>query len=198
MQKTSWLIFFSVILWGSINAQVFSGGINMGIAGGQIDGDKMAGFHHFGIITGGFTDVNLSHVFYIELGLRYTGKGAAQALKTVPKGYSRTLTNLHYIDIPVLFTYRYGENYDFQAGILSGYLFKTQLQDFNGVIVDENLYHYNKWDFEAVAGMYYKWYKNFKMGLHYAYSLRFISNSPNQSNNVLLLSGKYYLGKHSN
>jgi len=193
MRKLIFLLFVFSIMQSS--AQLFTGGINLGIAGGQIDGDEMWGYNHLGLILGGFTDIHLSDNKYIELGLRYTGKGATQALKYVTKGYSRAKVDLHYIDIPLLFTYVLNQKYDLQLGLLSGYLFKTKMISSAGNIVDESLYSFHAWDFDGITGIYYPWRENFKFGVHFVYSLHFISETPKQSNNLINISAKYYIGK---
>ncbi len=192
MKKIIILIFFFPFL---TQAQLFTGGLHLGLVGAQIDGDQMWGYHHLGIMAGGFVDVNFKLNRYLELGLQYAGKGATQSLKYVGNGYSRTKVSLHYIDVPLILGYILNQKYDLQFGVLNSYLFKTRVIDASGNITTNDLSHYKLYDAEAIVGMYYIWRENFRVGLHLSYSIGFISRNPNQRNNFLILSVKYYLGK---
>jgi hypothetical protein len=115
------------------NAQQFNAGIVAGIAGTQVEGDGLGGFHKGGAVAGVWLNLPLKNKnFAFQVEMHYTGKGAKTATNPLfqdsaargNQGFNYYyLMRLHYIDVPFLlhyynkaFTYEIGTN----IGVLAG------------------------------------------------------------------------------
>lgn len=66
-----------------------------------------------GFSIGGIADIKISENFYLQPGLYYINKGYSSSFKEDEYKYTQT-TNLHYLEIPVLASYRHSINNDIE------------------------------------------------------------------------------------
>ena len=83
MLKPKFLIFFSLLTFFiglQTHAQVFYGGLQLGINGSQIWGDEMKGFNKGGVLAGVFIDFPVSKRSFFSMEMNYTQKGSRRMM----------------------------------------------------------------------------------------------------------------------
>lgn len=102
-----------------VNAQLFEGGIDFGLAASQIDGDDFGGYHHSGLSFSAYSLLNVTKTLSLTSGVGYIGKGAHSGLKS-----TYFATNLHYAEVPLLLNIKPYDKLSFSVGFTLGYLFR--------------------------------------------------------------------------
>ncbi|MBN2891136.1 MAG: outer membrane beta-barrel protein [Bacteroidales bacterium] len=140
--------FFPVFL----NAQLFQGGIDVGLIASQVDGDDFGGYHKAGLSFVGYTRLNISHTLSLTAGVGYAGKGAHSSSKM-----SFFTTNLHYAEIPVIINIEPGafDNLSFSGGLVYGYLISGTFND-GYTTFGEDFLNLRRSEFSYSASVNYK------------------------------------------
>ncbi len=145
-----------------LKAQLFEGGIDFGLTASQIDGDTHGGFHKLGVSALFYSQLNIRKNFFLTSGVAYVQKGAHSKVKT-----TFFSTNLHYAELPLIFTYKPFNRLSFSAGPTFGYLIKgVQKTDFG--IFDEQYLGLKKFDLS--------YYFSVNYDLADRWTVRFVNN----------------------
>ena len=115
-----------------MNAQQFQGGIFAGINTSQITGDDLGGYDKIGISAGflGRRKFNERWAFHMEIG--YLGKGSRTnlSLRDTFLGFYRL--QLHYIEVPLLATFKIKPFLEIETGPSLGVIFGWREEDIYG------------------------------------------------------------------
>ncbi len=200
--KKNFLLIFFILLNSFLFAQIFNGGLKLGINGSQVDGDSYAGYNKIGFNAGAFVNTKLKERLKLQFEMIYTQKGAYKPSKPEIGDYFTSKLRLNYVEIPILLLYKYKDYMEFEGGFSAAVLMNQEFQDTYGKIPLTDIYQYNKYDFGFVAGLNFNISEHFKAGMRYTYTLFFTpirkykskSNfftEMGQTNNVLSLSIYY-------
>jgi Outer membrane protein beta-barrel domain len=120
----------------------------LGFNAAQLDGDYMAGYHHFGINGGLRAYIRLAPKFTTSLGIVYTQTGA-QVNRLDIRSNLRTI-DLDYIQIPLMVHY---SDWRVQAGLGLSYnrLMNSRIIELNGLDVTATAFGTKIRDFDIVA-----------------------------------------------
>lgn len=110
------LLFLILITCFLSEAQVFTGGINAGIAGSQVAGDTYSGYNKAGIFAGGFVNLKLSKHSDLQFELSYIQKGSRHNPDTKNGDYTFYLMQLGYVEMPVFMRYHLNQGLFLEAG----------------------------------------------------------------------------------
>jgi hypothetical protein len=185
--------------------QIFNAGI---IAGGnvsQVDGDFWVGYHKFGYQAGAFVNLNVSPRSSFQLELEYFQKGSRKNADSASGDFYTQIIRLHYIEVPLLYQYKVGENFSLEAGPAADISVGSYETDKSGQEV-QDLVALRPVSLTGIFGMSYFITKHWKVNFRFNYSLLSIrqktANYPQsyrhilfergQFNNVLALSILYY------
>lgn len=125
-----------------VNAQYFKGGLIGGVSGSQIDSDGQAGYNKIGGIGGAYVSYPVIEKGFLNLELFYIGKGAVKNIETPSYVLQEFKTSLHYIEVPVMFSYRFFEKFSFGAGFNFSYLFSYKLYNM-GILFYQELFPFD-------------------------------------------------------
>lgn len=129
------LFFMGIILLSfSGFSQNFNGGLIGGVSTTQISGDQLGGFDKPGIYAGCFVNyfVNEDHGYQIEMS--FIQKGSRKLPHPDKNDFTSYSLNMNYLEVPVLYKYRYNEKFGAKIGPYYAVLFKSVERDENGVI----------------------------------------------------------------
>ena len=184
----------------SIQAQIFKGGVELGLLASQVDGDNMTGYHKPGLHAGAFTYVPLREDnLQLQTGIYYMQKGC-KATNTRSTGELNTYhMTLHQIGMPIMIRFNCQKPYRFEAGCLmdimpiirirmDGYLYEIRPEH-------EDYEDFNLFELAGFCGV--QWQRDEHWGAHlqFMYSITPIGKSHYISsglrNNSLLLKVSY-------
>ena len=161
-------------------AQGFKGGISAGVAGTQVDGDRLGGFNMTGFVGGIFVRNEMNDEWAFSMAIRYFGKGSRKVSDPENGDLTYYRLRLHYAEVPLTFIYTFGRFYP-EFGISCSYLINA-LEDsdaFGSIDPDPP---FNKYDFPAIIGISYQFNDHFRLNTQYSYSIIPIRKHPgNQS-----------------
>ncbi len=147
----------------------FRGGISVGVAGTQVDGDRLDGYNLSGFTGGIFVINEINEDWSFSLGIRYFGKGSRKNADPENGDYSYYHLRLHYVEIPILGVYHW-KKFSPEAGIGVGYLIKA-LEDSDGSGNIDPYPPFNKYDFPVILGVSYEAGKHLRVNTQYSYSM---------------------------
>ena len=100
----------------------FGGGVSLGVAASQVDGDGNAGYHKPSPTFGIWVDRQMTARLFLRMDLRYMGKGSWHNSK-INGGSQRDYTiSLHYLELPLTAEYYVIPRLSIAAGVGFGYL----------------------------------------------------------------------------
>lgn len=180
-------------------AQDFQGGFFAGPVTSQVDGDRLGGYDkssfHFGFFTKRFFGDHLG----FQMEIKYIGKGSRKKI-SVNQGINYYLLKLQYIEVPLLFMFKYNDKFTFCAGPSYGVLLKAE-EDFDGYgFVEPSDPPYKSFEIAGQAGFYYFLNETLSAEFRISYSLSAIRPYPGdqtyyfdrgQRNNLLSLALYY-------
>ncbi len=146
----------------NLEAGNFSGGWQAGLTTSQMDGDKNAGYHKFGITAGFFVNRQFNTKLQGQFELRYNQKGAA-----VRKGEDQYVIRLNYMELPFTANFLIQKNLKLEAGLIPSVLINASRLDNS---FKENI-RFDTFDLPAAIGMYYILSKTVSFQLRESYSL---------------------------
>ncbi len=179
----------------------FKGGVIVGVAGSQIDGDGQNGYKKGGLTLGLFTGREIKPGFDWYMEFRYTGKGASDRFSFLDSVSNQSYeVQLHYLELPVYLTYKVGANLFVEGGLSLGYLLSSKIYDpYNNTFSDPER-KFKSYDVDGLIGARFLWNEHWSMNLRLSYSLipfykpeGSISNRQSFHNNTLELGFFYYL-----
>lgn len=175
--KKSIYIFLLIFLVSliQVNAQRFRGELIAGMNKSQVDGDEAYRFRKYGFNFGAGVAVPVYKNWFASMELLYSEKGSylkASRNDTMDGSYR---LNINYLEVPVLFYYTDKEFISAGAGFSWGNLINIREQEKRYVIPPVDLDTvYRKSDLNAIADLRVRIYKNLKLNVRYAYSIRSI------------------------
>lgn len=195
MKKT--IILLLIIFPITLYAQRFKGGLMLGMNVSQIDGDNWGGYNKAGIVGGAYVSTAFTNKWGAQMEIRYAQKGSANPLYDP----DRIRYRLQYIEVPVLAKYEPFNKFEFQLGLLFGYLFDAKRND--GYGYEELDDQPDETDVAFLAGINYKLTQRINGNARFSYSLMPVwQNYPGQNygvgawyNNVITFGIYYQLGQ---
>lgn len=189
---------FLVILSAGItrvNAQLFRGELIAGMNKSQVDGDEAYRFKKYGLNFGGGVALPFHKNWSASMELLYNEKGShLKASKNDTMDGSYRL-NLNYLEVPVLCYYTDKDFISAGAGFSWGRLIKVHEEEKRYSIDPIDLDTvYSKNDWNAIADLRMRIYKNLKINVRYAYSIRRIAerNVRDSESGQWILNNKQY------
>lgn len=167
-----------------VQAQTPRGGIKGGLNLSNLyiedveDENVRLGFH-----AGVFTQLVIAPGFAIQPELNYSTKGA-KAEYNVLGLEGENKFNLGYLDVPVLATFKLGDDADIHIGPYFGYLVSVSTStdgDFGEGYQELDRDDYKKWDYGIAGGLALN-FNPVSIGLRYNYGLNKIADSDNAEN----------------
>lgn len=144
------------------------------------DENVRAGFH-----VGIFSQLMVTESFAIQPELNFSTKGSkAEYDNFVFQGENKF--NLSYIDIPVLATFKLGNDADIHFGPYFGYLVGVSTSsegDFGDSYQELDRDDYQNWDYGLAAGLALNFHP-MSVGVRYNYGLNKIADSPNAEDQI--------------
>jgi len=155
----------------------FTGGIVLGSNISKVDdADDFSSYHKIGFNTGGIIHINFRPEWHLGLEILYSQKGDRDIFQTSSAAtgayFSDYYLRLNYIETPVTLHYRH-KKWDYEAGLSWSYLvgsFESINLD-QPVLLDQNMYAFNKEDYEMIFGFSYNFYKSYNFNVRWQYSL---------------------------
>lgn len=203
------LLIISVMLFCmAVKGQPFHGGILAGFSASQVDGDSYAGFDKPGLQGGVFISASLTAYLEARLEIKYTGRGARNPASDDNTGAYRL--GLHYIDLPVLIAVHIKKPVSFELGLVPGYMFSARGEDEAGILPEEYLVDFRKFDLGTLVGIRVDLSSKIAVNIRYSYSIfsirdlesagayyswlgKLFGNSTGDFNNYLTLGVNYLL-----
>jgi opacity protein-like surface antigen len=165
-----WLPYVLLIMFSqSAQAQVFHGGILLGLTASQVDGDSYAGYDRLGILGGVYVSTELTHYLDARLEIRYASRGARNPASEDNTG--SYLLSLHYIDIPVMGALKIKNYGSFELGLVPGYMFAANGEDDAGTLPEEYLVDFHKFDLGLLLGANIRITPKVTVSVRYTYSI---------------------------
>ncbi len=165
-------VLLCLFLWFGVNlfAQQnrFSSHLMIGLVTSQVQGDALAGFDKAGITVGIGLDRRLSKSVEWGFAINYIQKGSRTKTDPDSINYNFYKMALHYIEVPVLFKYRY-KKFQFEAGPSFGFLLAAKEENFYGPAAPGS--QFKKYELGLVGGVVYKHRKNVSIGIRSAESI---------------------------
>ena len=157
---------FFLLLAFAVHGQKFHGGINAGLMGTQVTGDKRTGFNKAGLKAGFFVNLPFSARSSVQMELNFIEKGSRSHDSKTGNTY---VMRAGYVELPVLYRYHW-EKYKFslEAGLsLATLIYSSEL--YNDIPVNGPSFH--RFDYSWAAGIYYPLRENLELNIRYSYSL---------------------------
>lgn len=166
-----YLLFFFVCSFAC--AQDFNAGIRAGIAGTQVNGDKLSGFNKAGIIAGGFVNRKLSDHFTMQMEIVYIQKGSRKPVDEFNTFYRM---RVHYIQVPLILRWHLTKKLDLTGGPSFGSLIFSQENDEYGVYL--NALEFKKFEMSYNGGAIYRLSDTWSFDARYSHSITTIRPYP--------------------
>jgi hypothetical protein len=112
---------FFILTTFAAKSQMFNGGILAGVAGTQVAGDSIYGFHKAGIFAGGFVNLQISEHSAFQMELEYFQKGSRENPDS-SNNYNQYLFRVNYVELPVFYQYIAGKRFKMEFGPSLGFL----------------------------------------------------------------------------
>ena len=178
------------IFTAGINAQIFKGGVLLGINGSQIDGDNQSGYNKFGLMGGAFIYTPLSTNFDLQFEIEYMGKGAQSSGDDGFGTLNELTISLNYIELPVIVRLNTVKGFSIEGGLGFGYLFSSSqtLSYSSGT----SQFNFKTFELSGILGFGYKINESFSVLARYSYSFTEIAPTiATNPNDLALGSGLY-------
>lgn len=111
------------------NAQVFNGGVTVGLVGSQVAGDTYSGYRKAGLFGGGFVNLELGKHSILQMELTYFQKGSRENPDST-NNYTSYILRLNYVELPLLYQYKL-KKWIFEAGPSLGFTI-GYFEEYNG------------------------------------------------------------------
>jgi hypothetical protein len=123
MRESRFLLITGVLILTALTAssQQFNGGMMAGCAATQVAGDTYEGFHKAGIFFGGFVNYEVGEHSSFQMELEFFQKGS-RVNPDSSNNFNQYLFRTNYIELPVLYQYRFNKRFKLEAGPSLGFL----------------------------------------------------------------------------
>jgi hypothetical protein len=167
--KKLFLIIALLALYLSGNSQIFNGGLLLGFTASQVDGDSYSGYDKPGIHGGVFISTGIFPHMDARMEIRYASRGAKNPASDDNTGFY--LLGLHYIDIPVVVSYKIKRYGAAELGLVPGYLISVNGEDDGGQLPEDALVDYHKFDLGLLLGLNINLLPKLSLCMRYTYSV---------------------------
>lgn len=182
MQKRIIFLFTILLIFSafSLHAQIIQGEVIGGLNFSKVEGDRvnngMFKFNKPGVQIGVGAIIPLQHNFSTTFELLFNQKGAYKRYGQPDSAQPMYLSRLNYAEIPLLIQYTDKGKYTFGIGASYSRLIGVKWV-VNGRIISNNINdgYYYKDNFDWIADFKFRLYKQLKLNVRYAYSLKSIS-----------------------
>lgn len=103
-------------------AQLFTGGMQLGLAGSQVAGDTYAGYNKAGVAGGGWINLKIDNNQSVQFEMMYLQKGSRHNPNYKIQDYTSYLMQLGYIELPLSYNLDLGNKIILSAGPSVGVL----------------------------------------------------------------------------
>ncbi len=141
--------------------QNIRGGIIAGVSPSQVSGDRLSGFNKVGLTGGLLAKTALSQKMDIEIELLYVQKGSRKPIDPDNNNYEQYILRLDYVEVPLIFQYRFNDKWIFDAGVSYGRLIRASESDEYGEFPESLPFKKN--EFSINGGINYYLFKNVLM-----------------------------------
>lgn len=121
----------------SVNGQNFKGGVNLGLVGSQVAGDRFSGFNKAGITGGAWVSLQTAVHTEFRMELNYIQKGSRENPDYEVDKMDFYIMRLGYVELPILYRMIYSEKLNFEVGPAMDFL----------------LHHYERFNSEELDGV---------------------------------------------
>jgi hypothetical protein len=135
------------------HAQKFKAGLFLGLSSSQVSGDQLSGFNKPGFYGGGFVNTNLGGKTFLQMEMSYIGKGSRPTSKQAEANPFNRYPTLNYVEVPLLFILKTGNNLTIEGGVAFGVLVYSREEDFYSE--KTILRPYNSTEFSFLFGVGY-------------------------------------------
>ncbi len=163
------LIIFSLACFSTVSAQSFRGGVTAGITASQVDGDSYSGYDKLGVLGGVFVSRDLLPYLDARIEIRYAQRGARKPANKDNIG--TYMLALHYIDIPVMASFRIKQYGTADIGLIPGYMFAANGRDDGGKLPEDYLIEFRKFDLGTLLGVTINITEKASVSIRYSYSI---------------------------
>lgn len=204
-----WVLLLCFILFPVLaSGQDFFAGPLVGAAFSQVDGDRYAGYHHVGLVMGGFVGRRIAPDWNARLEIQYLRKGSRK-YADVEAGDDRDYAiELDYIHFPMVVQYQ-RKNLSFEAGLSIGSLLSSSEAVNFETIPDNVRIPFKTMEIATLLGINYHITPDFWVSGRMSYSIMPVREpyggsiavydpvwdlrKPGQYNNVIILTLYYKL-----
>lgn len=123
MRESRFLLISAIFIISAFTAtsQQFNGGMMAGVAATQVAGDTYSGFHKAGIFLGGFVNLEVGKHSSFQMELEFFQKGSRENPDSL-NNYNQYLLRVNYVELPVLYQYRFDKRFKLEVGPSLGFL----------------------------------------------------------------------------
>ena len=172
------LLLSALLLASNTTAQAvdraFHGGLYLGAATTQIDGDGYGGFNKAGIMGGAYVNTKISDNWRAEFQMGFIQKGSIDPHRPDKGDFSYYRIALQYIEVPLLFR-RKQNKFTYGFGPSVGVLISSVEEDLNGE-VNLPLNEFKSTEVAMNADLIYDLTPRFQTNVRYTHSMLPISN----------------------
>jgi hypothetical protein len=151
--RKSLILFLFILSHYQSNSQSFNAGGLIGVNVSQVSGDGYSGFDKAGILTGLYTNIDVSQKINLQLEIIYSEKGSRRNPKTDEGDTEFFLLRMNYIEIPVMARMK-NNRFTYEVGVYYGQLINNYLEDENGPFdIPEPLNKFKQRDVGGLIGV---------------------------------------------
>jgi Outer membrane protein beta-barrel domain len=147
-------------------SQKFNAGFRLGVAGSQVNGDRLTGFDKVGLIGGAFVNRKFSEKVSVQMEIVFIQKGSR---KPTDDNNSFYRMRVHYMEVPLLFRFHTSKKFALSAGPSFGTLIFAEEDDEFGVY--KNAPPFRKFEFAGNAGLLYNLNDHWAFDGRYSHSI---------------------------
>lgn len=122
MKQVCYILIFLVLFPLFCFAQLFTGGIQLGLAGSQVAGDTYAGYNKAGVAGGGWINLKIDNHQSVQFEMMYLQKGSRHNPNYKIQDYTSYLMQLGYIELQLSYILDLGNKIILSAGPSVGVL----------------------------------------------------------------------------
>ncbi len=171
--KTFPLILLLIVVFGfQLWSQDFKAGAQFGIAATQVTGDQLSGYNKVGPMMGIFVNHDLGNFTFFQLEMNYIQKGSRKNAQPDKGIYDSYLLRLNYIEMPVIFGYRFNSKFQMLLAIQGAYLINYRQKDSYGFFdPDPTVPGFKKFELSGMAGLNFQFADNAWVSFRFSYSI---------------------------
>lgn len=181
------LILISLAFSFTINAQPFKAGVLAGLSTSQIDGDTQKDYKKPGGYAGVNINIEFNELWGAKVELMYIGKGAKKVINEIEEFN----TTLHYLEMPLLITFKPINKFEFDFGLAPSYLISSKIVKY-GYAIEENLHNMHNYDLGGIISGSYYFTEKLGINVRFEYSIIPVKTEPHNWYNSNMSFGVVY------